>query len=191
MTWICRVFDTLCGPRIFEFFWRLFTSDRALSATELEAASKVLGASAISYSAVRVADGGILGLIFRFNRRRSFVTFHTVNMPDSGAGARSSSRLAIVVHELTHVYQFEVVGSIYMWQALQAQRSAEGYNYGGWRQLVKDWERGKHFRNYNREQQGMISQHFYDKVVAKGLPAEHPMYRAYEPFIDELRNGEL
>lgn len=191
MGWICRVFDALCGPRIFEFFWRLFTRDRPLSAAELKAASKVLGAKAISYNAVRVADGGILGLIFRFNRRRSFVTFHTVNMPDSGAGARSSSRLALVVHELTHVYQFELIGSIYLWQAIQAQRSAEGYNYGGWRGLVKDRAKGKHFRDYNREQQGRMAQDYYGKVVAPGLSAEDPIYRAYEPFINELRNGKL
>ncbi len=191
MTWICRVFDALRGPRLFEIFWRLLTRVRALSAAELKAASSVLGARAIRYSAVRVADGGLLGLIFRFNRRRSFVTFHTVNMPDSGSGARSSSRLALVVHELTHVYQFELIGSIYIWQALRAQRSVEGYQYDGWRQLVKDWSQGKHFRDYNREQQGQIAQDYYNKVVAKGLSAEDPIYRAYAPFIDELRNGEL
>ena len=189
MKWLCRVFDTLRGPRIFEFFWRLFIRDRPLNPDELKAGKTVLGASAIDYGAVRIADGGILGPIFRLNRRRAFVTFHTVNMPPSRA--RASSYLAVVVHELVHVYQFELVGSIYIWQALQAQRSVEGYNYGGWRKLVKDWAKGKHFRDYNREQQGRIPQHFYDKVVAKGLPAEHPIYRAYEPFINELRNGQL
>ena len=29
------------------------------------------------------------------------------------------------------------------------------------------------------------------EVVAKGLLAENPIRQAYEPFIDELRNGEL
>jgi len=91
---------------------------------------------------------------------------------------------------LTHVYQFELVGSIYIWQALRAQR-ATGYWYGGWQQLEEDWSNGKHFRDYNREQQGKITQDYYSEVVAKGLLAEDPIRQAYEPFIDELRNGEL
>lgn len=189
MAWICRAFDTLRGPRLFEIIWHLLTRVRALTAAELEAASSVLGASAIRYSAVRVADGRILGLIFRLNGRRAFSTFHTINIPDSGAS--SISHLALVVHELTHVYQFELIGSIYIWQALRAQRSAEGYNYGGWQQLVKDWSQGKHFGDYNREQQGKIPQDYYRMVVASGLPAENAISRAYEPFINELRNGEL
>jgi hypothetical protein len=189
MTWICRVFDALRGPRLFEVIWRLLCRVRALSADELKAAASVLGASVISYSAVRVADGGVLGLIFRLNRRRAFASFHTINIP--GSSASSSSHLDLFVHELTHVYQFEVIGSIYIWQALRAQRSAEGYNYGGWTKLVKDWSQGKHYREYNREQQAQMAQDYYKKVVSKGLPAENPISRAYEPFINELRNGEL
>lgn len=188
MKWIARAFDALHGPRLFESIWHLITRARALSGTEFKAALSVLGANAIRYSAVRVADGGLLWLIFKFNKRRAFATFHTINIPSSGA--RSRSRLAVVVHELTHVYQFELVGSIYIWQALRAQWS-HGYRYGGWRQLKKDWKSGKHFSNYNREQQGQIAQDYYSKVVAKGLSAEDPVYQAYEPFINELRNGEL
>ena len=188
MKWIARAFDALRGPRLFEVIWRLLNRDRALSETELKAASSVLGASAIRYGAVRVADGGLLWLIFKFNKGRAFATFHTINIPSSNA--RSKSRLAIVVHELTHVYQFELIGSIYIWQALQAQWS-KGYRYGGWRQLEKDRESGKHLSDYNREQQGQIAQDYYSKVMAKGLAAEDPVYQAYEPFINELRNGEL
>jgi len=188
MTWIARAFDALHGPRLFEIIWRLLTRDRALSETEFKAASSVLGASAIRYSDVRVADGGLLWLIFKFNKRRAFATFHTINIP--GSGAHSRSYLAVVAHELTHVYQFELTGSIYIWQALRAQWSS-GYRYGGWRQLEKDWSKGKHFGDYNREQQGQIAQDYYSRVVAKGLSAEDPVYQAYEPFINELRNGEL
>jgi hypothetical protein len=188
MAWICRVFDALRLPRLSEIIWHLLTRVRALSGDELNAASLVLGASAIRYSAVRVADGRLLRLIFKFNKRRAFATFHTINIP--GSGAYSSSLLPLVVHELTHVYQFELVGSIYIWQALRAQRS-DGYNYGGWQQLEKDRSKGKHFRDYNREQQGKIAQDYYSMVVAGGLSAEKPIYRAYEPFINELRKGKL
>jgi len=57
--------------------------------------------------------------------------------------------------------------------------------------LAEDWENGRHFRDYNREQQGKIAQDYYSEVVAKGLSAEDPIRQAYEPFIAELRNGEL
>jgi len=38
---------------------------------------------------------------------------------------------------------------------------------------------------------GQIAQDYYSEVVAKGLLAEDPIRQAYEPFIDELRSGEL
>ena len=186
--WIFRVFDALHGPRLSEIIWHVLTKVSALSETEITATSSVLGTSAIRYSAVRVAEGGLLGLIFKLNKRRAFTTFHTINFPRSGGHSRS--HLDIVVHELTHVYQFELVGSIYIWQALQAQRTT-GYSYGGWQQLKEDWSRGKHYRDYNREQQGQIAQDYYNEVVVKGLGAKDPICRAYDPFIDELKNGEL
>ncbi len=188
MKWIARAFDALQGPRLCEIIWHFLTRVRALDATEFQAALSVLGARAIRYGAVRVADGGLLWLIFKFNKKRAFATFHTINIPDSDV--HSSSRLAVVVHELTHVYQFELIGSIYIWQALRAQRSG-GYRYGGWQQLVKDRSNGMHFGDYNREQQGQMAQDYYNKVVAKGLSAEDPVAQAYEPFIDELRDGKL
>ena len=119
MAWIFRVFDALYGPRLFEIIWHVPTRVSALSEAEVNATSSVLGASAIRYDAVRVAEGGLLGLIFRLNSRRAFTIFHTINLPRSGGHSRS--HLDIVVHELTHVYQFELVGSIYIWQVLRAQ----------------------------------------------------------------------
>ncbi len=186
--WTFRIFDTLHGPRLFEIIWHILTRVSALSETEINTASSVLGTSAIRYVAVRVAEGGPLQLIFRFNRGRAFTTFHTINLPRSGGHSRS--HLDIVVHELTHVFQFELVGSIYIWQALRAQR-ATGYRYGGWQQLEEDWNNGKHFRDYNREQQGQIAQDYYREVVEKGRFVEDPVRQAFEPFIDELRNGNL
>ena len=188
IAWIFRVFDAFRGPRLFEIILHILTRVSTLTKTEIDAASSVFGMSAIRYGAVRVAEDGLLQLIFRFNGKRAFTTFHTINLPK--AGGHSRSHLDIVVHELTHVYQFEIVGSIYIWQALRAQRTT-GYLYGGWQTLQEDRSDGKHFRDYNREQQGKIAQDYYSEVIAKGLLAEDPIPQAYEPFIDELRNGDL
>ena len=76
------------------------------------------------------------------------------------------------------------------WQAIRAQRTT-GYCYGGWQQLEEDRGNGKHYRDYNREQQGKIAQDYYSEVVTKGLSAEDLIRQAYEALIAELRNGEL
>jgi len=186
--WVFRAFDALRGPGIFEIVWRILTRASPLTKTEIDAASTVFGRGPIRYDAVRVAQGGLLRLIFRLNRRRAFTTFHTVNLPSSSGHSRS--HLDIVVHELTHVFQFEVAGSIYIWEAIRAQRTI-GYVYGEWQQLQRDWSNGRHFRDYNREQQGQIAQDYYTEVVGMGRPPQDPIRQAYEPFITELRNGDL
>lgn len=188
MAWVFRIFDALHGPWLFEIIWHVLTRISTLNEEEINAAVSVLGTGVLSYGTVRVAEGRILGLIFRCNKGRAFVTFRIINFPKSGKSNRS--RLDVLVHELVHVCQFELVGSIYIWQAIRAQQTT-GYKYGGWRKLKEDWRKGKHFRDYNREQQGMIAQDYYRKIVAKGLPIEDPISQAYEPFIEELRNGDL
>jgi len=131
--WMCRVFDALRGPRLFETIWHVLTRVRALSETEIDATSTVLGTTAIRYSAVRVAEDGLLRVIFRLNRGRAFATFHAINLPSSGRHSRS--HLGIIVHEVTHLYQFELVGSVCFWQAIRARRTT-GYWYGGWQRRL-------------------------------------------------------
>ncbi len=128
-------------------------------------------------------------MVFKFNGNRAFATFHTINLTKA-PHHHSRPNLDIVVHELVHVYQFEVVGSVYIWQALRAQ-ATNGYGYGGPDQLALDWSSGKHFRDFNREQQGQIAEDYYSDVQEPGLPITDPIRQAYKPFIDELRNGDL
>lgn len=188
MTWFFRIFDALKGPRIFEIIWQIPTRVRKLSQNEIDAASSVLGGHAIRYDSIRVAEGGFLKLIFKLNKGRAFTTFNIINLPDSGS--HSGSYLDIVVHELIHTYQYTLIGSVYIWQALHAQRTT-GYKYGGWLQLVEDRNQGRHFGDYNREQQGQIAQDYYNDVVVMSLLDDDPVRQAYEPFIEELRNGKL
>ncbi|MDD4923640.1 MAG: hypothetical protein PHF74_02235 [Dehalococcoidales bacterium] len=185
---ICKLLDKIRTPFVFEKIWHLLTSVSTLNPSELSAASSVLGANAINYDKVRVAEGRILSLIFKFNRDRAFTLFHTVNFPKKSGYSRTE--LDIVVHELVHVLQFEKIGSLYIPQALRAQMK-EGYDYGGWQQLEQDWVSGKHFRDFNREQQGQIAQDYYNIVISAALPHDNPVSLAYQPFIDELSNGDL
>ena len=95
-----------------------------------------------------------------------------------------------MVHELVHVYEFEKIGSVYIYEALRAQRTG-GYDYGGPDRLVADRANGEHFKDYNREQQGQIAQDYYAAVVGPGLPDTDPLRQKYEPLIDELRAGDI
>lgn len=188
MAWIFKILDFLRVPPLLETVWHLLTGVSRLTEQEKNAAISVLGANSISYAKVRVAQGRILNIVFKFNGKRAFTTFHTINLTKSGGHSRA--HLDIVVHELIHVYQYERVGSVYIWQAIRAQQK-EGYQYGGWEKLITDRENGKHFRDYNREQQGQIAQDYYKKVIVPDLPPQVQIRQAYEPFIDELRGGEL
>jgi hypothetical protein len=141
-----------------------------------------LGPSALRFQDVRVAQGGVLHLIFRRNGDRAFATFHTVNLPATGYHERSN--VAILVHELVHVYQYERAGSRYFAEALLAQHEA-GYDYGGAAALQEARAHGRHLRDFNREQQAQIVQDYYLQRCQLGDTS------AFEPFIAELRAGKV
>lgn len=176
---ITRVFDTLGGPEIIEFLEHIFSKVSRLSGEEEAAAKSVMGPSAIRWGQVRIGEGGFLSIVFRFNEARAFTTWHTINLPPA-----DRHNLAIIVHELVHVYQYEKVGSWYLPQAAHAQMTI-GYGYGGAAGLTRDRAAGKHYAGYNREQQAQIAQDYYTLKQGGGST------EAYEPFIAELRSGAL
>lgn len=182
------VFDRLRGPYIVERLWHLFTNVRSLTKAETEEASRVLDDHCVRYDSVRIAQGGFLRLVFRLNKHRAFTTFHTINLPSEDP--TETEHFATLVHELVHVSQFESVGSIYIWQALRAQRR-DGYDYGGWEQLAEDLRKGRRFCNFNREQQGQIVEDYYVSVITNHLPPEDASRSAYEPFITDMRKRLL
>jgi len=71
--------------------------------------------------------------------------------------------MAWLVHELTHVWQYQHSGPVYIFQALwvQIKLGPQAYGYGwenGLRQAALD---GCTLADFNREQQGEIARHFY------------------------------
>jgi len=173
-------FDLFAGPEVCQILLRLATDTRPLTEAEIAAAAEVLGPNAIRYRDVSIAQGGILTTIFGLNGGRAFATWHTINMPKG-----KDRNQALLVHELTHTYQFERVGSIYIGQGLSVQRKfgRKAYDYGGPAGLLASWAAGKHYKDYNREQQGQIAQDYCTLVISDRETA------AYEPFIAELRQG--
>jgi hypothetical protein len=93
--------------------------------------------------------------------------------------------LPTAVHELTHVAQYEKIGAVYMPQALHAQYTTMGYDYGDLTQARAD---GKHFSDFNREQQAQICEDHY--LVATGGTPEYTGTAAnLAPFIEDMRTG--
>ena len=75
-----------------------------------------------------------------------------------------------VVHELTHVWQYQHFGLIYLPQAIGAHLTlgAKAYEYSAKAALSARgddlktmWDEGKRFGDFNREQQGDITRDFY------------------------------
>jgi hypothetical protein len=182
---LCYLFDLVGGPEIAQFILRVVTRTEPLTAAEIAAAEAVLGPGALRYQEVRLAHDGVLTWVFRVNGNRAFTAWHTIAMPRRDR--TTHSYFDLVVHELTHVYQYERVGTVYIGQALHSQsRLGRGaYDYGGADGLRRARAAGKRYSDYNREQQGQIAQDYHARLQAKADVT------AYEPFIGELREGRF
>lgn len=131
---------------------------RTLTDHEIQVAKSVFGDS-INYDLVRIDESARSVVaakeIDNANVNRPFTTFHTINT----WGPLEESTL---IHELTHVWQYEQDGAIYIYEALQAQHSDAGYGYGGVEGLEKQLANGGGFTSFNREQQGDILEEYYE-----------------------------
>lgn len=152
---------------------------RPLNERELTLARSVYGTT-IDWSAVRLDEGAKIAC-----RRHHlcYVSFYTINswgsMPD-----------ATLLHELMHVWQYERYGAVYIPRALRAQRTAEGYNYGGAEMLRKRRAAGRDLHDFNYEQQADIVADAFR--IERGLRprwgygSDPSIYRAY---LEDLRTG--
>jgi len=123
---------------------------RPLTDSEITTASTIFGSS-ISYRLVRLDQHSAIGPSWT---KRDYTSFHTIN-------SWGKSTDDVLVHELTHVWQYEHAGAIYMPQAIHAQAWGAGYDYGGAPGLRAQQAAGKGFESFNREQQAQIVQDFF------------------------------
>jgi hypothetical protein len=146
--------------------------------TQAECAdARLVFAQALDLRRVRIAESSVLHrLLFTAQRvlqgggaARPFVTGDYIHVPPS----RTLER-AVLIHELTHVWQARVYGPCYLWQALHAQFLGEGYDYSdaphsrGDRRAcdalgegAQEALRSKPFDAFNREQQAQILMHYF------------------------------
>lgn len=143
--------DLLFIPEILLLLNRLFKPNtRKLGVQEIAIARTIFGEN-IDYQKIRIDERSLIGCRqFHF----AYVGFNCINC----WGSLSNTHF---IHELVHVWQFQTLGSLYIPRALWAQRTAEGYNYGGVQALESAAEAGGDLSAFNFEQQGDIVADFY------------------------------
>lgn len=174
---------------------------RPLTSVEKSEAQKTFKSS-ISYWQVRIDEYSLIsaiGALFSGGGGMGVTTFHTVNFNQKIHASPGSQDMHWLTHELTHVSQYEHAGSQYLGEAIHAQATA-GYDYKGqtrplWRPATNPSPNptGKHFREFNREQQADIAADYYYSLFGKPVPSGSftPITSDYEPDVDELRKGDL
>jgi hypothetical protein len=153
-------------------------SYRPLSDSERADADKIFG-SAVPLDQVRLA---VLSLPVDFiewvNGGRTFTTMFLINF-----ASWAEIKIETLIHELTHVWQGMVAGPVYMVEALEAQASAEGYNYGYTDSETGEGAQGRlnaaggDFSVFNREQQAQIIMHYFVRRYEKTLD-----FTAWQPY---------
>ena len=115
----------------------------------------------------------------------AYVSFHTIN---SWGNLRNDT----FIHELVHIWQYEQMGAVYIPRALAAQRTKEGYNYGGLEQLKKYQHIG--LAAFNLEQQADIIADYF-RIINSQKPewgkATKADLTAYDIYISEVRGEKI
>ncbi len=176
---IAKILDVCALPELMDLLWQVVKPNtRSLTETEQQEARSVFE-NILNYREVHIDEASFiawLGAKLKKCSGMGVATFHTINFNRKLNTAAGNSDMKWLIHELTHVAQMEHAGSQYLVEALHAQAST-GYKY-------RPGEK-KHFREYNREQQACIVADYY---IARCLGVSTA---AYDPYIVELRAGEL
>lgn len=136
-------------------------NSRPLLPEELAAATPIFGKT-LNYERIRLDEYAVLG--------PSWAGLAYV----SGFHVNSWGRLSmpIIVHELTHIWQYQQVGLVYIPRALWAQYTNEGYDYGGPQRIWERLQSGGFLKDFNYEQQAEIVADYF-RLCQGQLPEYH------------------
>lgn len=152
--WLCGIILLLVDLTPVALFYVLISDitkqkSRILSDAEKVIARSVFGKS-ISYSLISLNPDS---QAVKKNKTTAFVSFYTINF-------FNELPPYLFIHELVHIWQYQKYGSIYISEAIWAQRWGGGYNYGGIEPLKK-YSEGKGLASFNYEQQADIIEDYY------------------------------
>lgn len=174
------IIDIIGIGEIYETILDLFKfNSRPLNREEIALAKTVFG-DAINYHRVLIDEYAIAG---PKQARFAYVSFYTIN-------SWGPMRRELLMHELTHIWHYEQLGSVYIPRALRAQQPQYGYNYGGLKSLTKVMHRDGNIHAFNLEQQGDIVFDYFR--LMNGVPprwgvANEADIGVYEYFIKDIR----
>lgn len=96
-------------------------------------------------------------------------------------------KLCWLVHELTHVWQFQHLGWRYLAMAVNVQirQGAQAYDFGGETGLLERLNQGWRLADFNLEQQGDIASSYYQRIC------HDQETRAWLPFVSEFQQAKL
>lgn len=170
--------DVIALPEMYQvIMWLVKWQMRKLTTEELQLAYQVFGEN-IKYDRITVDDKAKLGTK---KLAIAYVSFNTINFD------RKLSK-HVFIHELVHVWQYQHFGSIYIARAIKAQRSKEGYNYGGPARLYHHMLKGGKLTDFNFEQQADIIEDYY-KMITRPDHAGPMNLSIYHYYADQLERG--
>lgn len=155
-------------------------TSRSMTEWEIGEARTVFG-SAIDYADVTVEHGSISSELFAVGGRPRTVG-NTVSIPEE-----RSVEMPLLIHELTHVWQYQKSGWTYAPKALWAQ-ATEGYGYASGGKsaegsLLEARKSGRTFFSFNQEQQGNILRDYYRRTRNGDDVA------AWQPFVNDVKGS--
>lgn len=169
------VTDLLALPEVYQSIMRLFKWNlRPLSEDEASLAKYVFGNN-IRLDLIRIDDAA------RFGTRKvasAYVSFNTVNY-------FKKIKKEIFIHELVHIWQYQHFGSVYIARAIKAQRSKEGYNYGGVSYLYHHMLKGGKLIDFNFEQQADIIEDYY-RILDRPEKLSPMQLSIYQYYVSQL-----
>jgi hypothetical protein len=152
---------------------------RPLTEEEKTLGYKIFGNN-IDFDKISVDDSAKIGTK---NIAVAYVSFNIINY-------RHSIRKNILIHELMHIWQYQHFGSMYIGRAILAQRSKQGYDYGGVENLYKVMIGQGSLLSFNFEQQADIIEDYY-RLMKNPTLAQPMVLHIYKYFADQLKTGHL
>jgi hypothetical protein len=168
--------DVVGLPEIYQGLMRLFKWNmRKMSEDEIQLAYPIFGHH-IDYDLIRIDSAA------KFGTKKiavAYVSFNTINY-------NTNIRKEVFIHELVHIWQYQHFGSIYIARAIKAQRSKEGYDYGGAPNLYNMMLKNAKLTDFNFEQQADIIEDYY-RMITHPARAGAMNLSIYQYYAEQLK----
>ena len=174
-----KILEKLGFWRFLTFFWIKIGTTRPLSEAETEAARMVFSEGQLHFDKIRIHQNSPL---CRLSGGRPLASFHIIHYPNS------AQSMAVLIHELAHVAQFEAIGARYAPEALLAQfhLGHAAYDFEKKGQLIEQAARGHRFADLNREAQAQLVEAYFIELTERKNEAR---LAEFAPFLAEMRAG--